>query len=291
MKNNNNNDKIIIGDDMKKPGTIIISFILCIVLFITEILFMTLFNISHGIKKEEITNIIEQVDIKEELKEIAEYQELKKEINNELLDELVSSQEVENYVKENIKAIYLNAVYNENMNYINSIELKEQINNKIDILIDLNQLTPEQKEKIINILDEITKSIDEQIENTNSENEIIKLIKVIINKKTTNYALIGVIIISLLIIIINQSKTGYIWVGLPTIITGVLFLILALGIEGKIPETGIDVEIKNFIINYLPSLLKTIKKSSIIMTIIGFIGCTLYTILNYQERSAQDGEI
>jgi len=276
---------------MKKPGTIIISFILCIVLFITEILFMTLFNISHGIKKEEITNIIEQVDIKEELKEIAEYQELKKEINNELLDELVSSQEVENYVKENIKAIYLNAVYNENMNYINSIELKEQINNKIDILIDLNQLTPEQKEKIINILDEITKSIDEQIENTNSENEIIKLIKVIINKKTTNYALIGVIIISLLIIIINQSKTGYIWVGLPTIITGVLFLILALGIEGKIPETGIDVEIKNFIINYLPSLLKTIKKSSIIMTIIGFIGCTLYTILNYQERSAQDGEI
>lgn len=275
---------------MKNPTITIISFILCIILFVTEILFMTLFNISHGITKTEITNIIEQADIKEELKEIEEYQELKKEINSELLDELVASQEVENYVKGNIKALYLNTIYNENMNYISSIELKEQLNNKIDILIDLNQVTPEQKDKIINVLDEMTTTIDEQIEITN-ENTFIYFIKTLVNKKISNYILIGIALISLLIMIINKSKAGYLWVGLPTIITGVLFLILVLGIEGKIPETGIDVEIKNFIIKYLPELLKTLKKSSIIMTTIGFIGCALYTILNYQERSAQDGKI
>lgn len=276
---------------MKKSGTIIISFILCIILFVAEILFMTLFNISHGIKKTDIITTIEQANIKNELNDIDSYKQLKKEINNELLDELVSSQEVENYVKENIKALYLNALYNENIDYVSSIELKEQLNNKIDILIDLNQIEPEQKEKIISVLDEITQKIDEQIESVDNETEILQIIRPLFNEKTANYILIGVIIIALLIIIINQSKRGYIWVGLPTIITGVLFLILVLGIEGKIPETGIDVEIKNFMINYLPNLLKTMKKSSIIMTTIGFIGCALYTILNYQERSAQDGEI
>ena len=45
------------------------------------------------------------------------------------------------------------------------------------------------------------------------------------------------------------------------------------------------------LIEEFPNLLKTMEKSSIIMTTIGFIGCALYTILNYQERSAQDGEI
>lgn len=273
---------------MKKPGTIIISFLLCIILFITEIIFMTLFNISHGITKEEIINIIEQFDIKEELNDSQKYQELKQEINNDLLNELVISEEVDNYVKGNAKALYLNTIYNENIEYINSIELKEQLNNKIDILIDLNQLDIEQKEKIISLLDEITNEIDEQIENINNDNIGIDIIRKLMDKKTANYALIVSIIISGLIILINKSKRGYIWVGLPTIITGVLFLILVLSIEGKIPETSIDIEIKTGIIKYLPGLLKTLKKSSIIMTSIGFIGCALYTILNYQERSAQD---
>ena len=177
------------------------------------------------------------------------------------------------------------------MEYISSIELKEQVNNKIEILTEQNEITEEQKEKIMTIIDELTSTIDNQIENINNENEVLQIIRIIFSKKTTNYILIAVAIIALLIFTVNKSKSGYLWTGLPTIITGVLFLILALSIEGKLPETSIDIEIKNFIIKCLPSLIKTLKKLSIIMTSIGFIECALYTILNYQERSAQDGKI
>ncbi len=276
---------------MNNTGKIIVSFILCIFLFIAEILFMTLFNISHGITKTDIINIIEQIDIKNELDEIESYKELKKEINGEILNELVGSQEVENYIKENAKSLYLNTIYNENMKYVSSIELKEQLNNKVDTLIEMNEITPEQKEKINNVLDEITQEIDEQIENVNNENEALQIIRGLISKKTSNYILVGVVLIALLIIAVNRSKAGYFWVGLPTIITGVLFLILALGLEGKIPETAIDIDLKIFVTKYIPSMIKILKKSSIVMTSLGFLGCTLYTILNYQERSAQDGEI
>lgn len=276
---------------MKNPAIVIISIMLSIFLFITEMLFMTSYNISHGITQQNVINIIEQVNIKNELNGIDAYKNLKQEINREILDQIFTSQEVENYIKENAKAVYINILYKENMEYISSIELKEQVNNKIEILTEQNEITEEQKEKIMTIIDELTSTIDNQIENINNENEVLQIIRIIFSKKTTNYILIAVAIIALLIFTVNKSKSGYLWTGLPTIITGVLFLILALSIEGKLPETSIDIEIKNFIIKYLPSLIKTLKKSSIIMTSIGFIECALYTILNYQERSAQDGKI
>lgn len=276
---------------MKNPAIVIISIMLSIFLFITEMLFMTSYNISHGITQQNVINIIEQINIKNELNGIDAYKNLKQEINREILDQIFTSQEVENYIKENAKAVYINILYKENMEYISSIELKEQVNNKIEILTEQNEITEEQKEKIMTIIDELTSTIDNQIENINNENEVLQIIRIIFSKKTTNYILIAVAIIALLIFTVNKSKSGYLWTGLPTIITGVLFLILALSIEGKLPETSIDIEIKNFIIKYLPSLIKTLKKSSIIMTSIGFIECALYTILNYQERSAQDGKI
>lgn len=276
---------------MKNPAIVIISIMLSIFLFITEMLFMTSYNISHGITQQNVINIIEQVNIKNELNGIDAYKNLKQEINREILDQIFTSQEVENYIKENAKAIYINILYKENMEYISSIELKEQVNNKIEILTEQNEITEEQKEKIMTIIDELTSTIDNQIENINNENEVLQIIRIIFSKKTTNYILIAVAIIALLIFTVNKSKSGYLWTGLPTIITGVLFLILALSIEGKLPETSIDIEIKNFIIKCLPSLIKTLKKLSIIMTSIGFIECALYTILNYQERSAQDGKI
>ena len=276
---------------MKNPAIVIISIMLSIFLFITEMLFMTSYNISNGITQQNVINIIEQVNIKNELNGIDAYKNLKQEINREILDQIFTSQEVENYIKENAKAIYINILYKENMEYISSIELKEQVNNKIEILTEQNEITEEQKEKIMTIIDELTSTIDNQIENINNENEVLQIIRIIFSKKTTNYILIAVAIIALLIFTVNKSKSGYLWTGLPTIITGVLFLILALSIEGKLPETSIDIEIKNFIIKCLPSLIKTLKKLSIIMTSIGFIECALYTILNYQERSAQDGKI
>ena len=276
---------------MKNPGIVIISIMLSIFLFITEMLFMTSYNISHGITKQNVISIIDQINIKKEIKKLDSYKKINQEINEEILDQIILSQELENYIKENEKSIYTNIMYKENMNYINSTELKEQLNNKIELLIEQNEITEEQKDKLLNLIEELTETIDEQIENINNNNEALTIIRVIFSKKTTKYISIAVLVIALLIFTVNKSASGYLWTGLPTIITGVLFLILVLAIEGKLPETSIDIEIKNFIIKYLPSLIKTIKTSSIIMLSVGFIECALYTILNYQERSAQDGKI
>lgn len=275
---------------MKNIGITIISFILCIILFISEMLFMTLLSIKKGITKEEIINIIEQVNIKQEIEEIETYKELQQKIDKEILDQLITSQEVEQYIKGNAKAIYLNTIYGEELEYVNSAELKNQLNNKADILIENQKITIEQKTQIINTLNEITKNIDEQIENVKQQKEQIQILKTFIYK-TTNYALICALGISIALIIINKSKIGYLYAGMPTIITGVLFLILVLGLEGRMSEISLDIETQNFIIKYLPHLLKTIKKTSIIMTFLGLIECTLYKILNYQERSVQNGEI
>ena len=252
---------------------------------------MTSYNISHGITKQNVISIIDQINIKKEIKKLDSYKKINQEINEEILDQIILSQELENYIKENEKSIYTNIMYKENMNYINSTELKEQLNNKIELLIEQNEITEEQKDKLLNLIEELTETIDEQIENINNNNEALTIIRVIFSKKTTKYISIAVLVIALLIFTVNKSASGYLWTGLPTIITGVLFLILVLAIEGKLPETSIDLEIKNFIIKYLPSLIKTIKTSSIIMLLVGFIECALYTILNYQERSAQDGKI
>ena len=272
-----------------KKIIMIISFMLCILLFITEILFMTFFNISHGITREEIINIIETIDIKEELNELDTYKQVQEEIKPEILEQLVLSQEVEQYIKQNAEAIYINTIYNENNSYISSVELKKQIDNKINILIEEQQITPEQRDQIIKIIEEITSNIDEQIENINNKNEILKIISVILNSKTANYILIGIISIALIIFWINKSKEGYIWTGIPTLVTGILFLILVLEIEGKLPNISIDIETRNTLKKYLPSMINALKKSSIIMTLIGTVECSLYAILKIQERSELDG--
>ena len=86
--------------------------------------------------------------------------------------------------------------------------------------------------------------------------------------------------------LINRSKDAYMFIGLTTLIVGVIFFILWLSLSKTIVTTGIDEDIIRYASTYLPTLLKTLKKSSIIMSILGALGCTTYTIMNYQEVQA-----
>ena len=119
----------------------------------------------------------------------------------------------------------------------------------------------------------------------------LNIIQKFMSNKTTTYLLLITVFISLGIILINKSKTGFLFTGLPTIIVGVIFLILELSLAGKINATGIDERIIYVVNTHLPNILKTLKKSSIIMFSIGFIECALYTILNYQETGSENAEI
>lgn len=268
----------------------VISFILCIILFVSETLLLVQYNVSKGIRREDVIKIIDNLNIEDEIQELENYDKLEEKLNREVLNEIINSDELNRYVKENAKSIYLKTIYGEKVNYISNEELKLYINNKVEQLEELNEITETDKIEILNIVDEITKEVENGIEET-SKIENMNIIAKFMSNKTTTYILLITIFISATIILINKSKTGLIFAGLPTIITGVLFLILELTLTRKINSTGIDRRVIYAVNNYLPNMIKTLKKSSIIMTSIGFIECALYTILNYQEVGNKDGEI
>lgn len=261
----------------------LLSFILAIILLISEIFLMIQFNISRGIKKEDINKIIDNINIENEIIETDEYKKLEEQINIEILQEIIESQELNNYIKQNLKALSSNILYNENNTYISSDELTQFVNNVILEKQELFGIHEEEIEIINKELDNITKEIEQNIEEVELYKNEIKIISKFLENKTTTYMIAFTLIITAIIILINQSKDKYIFVGMPTLIVGVIFLILWLSLSQKINTTGIDKKIIIYANKYLPNLLKTLKQSSIIITIIGTIGCTLYTILHYQE--------
>lgn len=268
----------------------VISFILCAILFVSEILLLVQYNLNKGIKKQDVLKIIDNVNLEDEIKKLDNYDKLQKKINEQVLNEIINSEELNRFVKENAKSIYLKVIYGENVNYISNEQLKKYTSNKVDELQKTNEITEMDKIEILNITDDIIKDIETSIEEiSNIDN--MDIIKKIISNKTTKYLILITVLLSFGIILINKSKTGLLFTGLPTIITGVLFLILELSITQKINATGIDRRIIYCVNTYLPDLIKTLKNSSILMTIIGFLECALYTILNYQEVGNNNGKI
>lgn len=269
----------------------VISFFLCLILFISEIILLIQFNLSKGIKRQDVTKIIDNINIEDEIKELDRYDELEQSLDPEILKEIVNSEELNLYVKENAKGIYLKLIYGENTYYASNQELKEYINNKIESLQELNKITETEKDNLLSIIDEITTEVENNIEEISNMDNNLNIIQKFMSNKTTTYLLLITVFISLGIILINKSKTGFLFTGLPTIIVGVIFLILELSLAGKINATGIDERIIYVVNTHLPNILKTLKKSSIIMSSIGFIECALYTILNYQETGSENAEI
>ena len=257
-----------------------LSFILSIVLFVLEVLLLVQFNVSRGITKNEINNIIDDVSIENEIIDSDIYKELEDQIDYDLLQEIVESDELDSYLKGNAKAIYNNILYNENNSYISSDGFKEYVHNLIEHKEDISSDDIDVIESKIN---ELTKEIDLQIENIETYRSDIVLISSFMLEKTTIYLALFSILVAFIIIVINRSKDGYMFVGLTTIIVGVIFFVLWLSLSRTINTTGIDREVIHYVNLYLPTLLKTLKKSSIIMFVIGALGCTTYTILHYQE--------
>ena len=266
------------------------SFILSIALFISEIVLMVQFNISRGITKNDINKIIDNINIENEIIDTRDYKELEEQINLEILGQIIESEELNNYIKENAKALYSNILYNENNAYISSEELKQFVNNVILEQQELIGITDEEIELINKKLDDFTKEIDHGIEEVETLKNNTKIISIFMSNKTTTYILVINILIAAAIILINRSKDGYIFAGITTLIVGAIFFILWLALSKTIITTGIDEEIIKYVSEYLPTFLNTLKRSSILMMIIGAIGCITYTVLHYQEVQS-NGEI
>lgn len=271
----------------QKIITSTMSFILCIALFILEIAYLILFNVSRGINKNGITKLIDNIDIKEELKRVEAYNDLN--VDNKVLEDIFNSKEVEEYVKENIKAFYLNICYNENRPYIESDKLREYVNTKIEKQQEEYGITEENLENILNITDEIIEKVETELNEKNISKEETKIVREILSKKPSDYILIGIIIVSIIILSINKSYEGLIWLALPTLISGGLFFLLALSVDGTINTVDIDINIYEFINSYFKTLLKTIKVSSITFLFTGMIESISYVILKFRKSGENNG--
>ena len=259
----------------------IINFTLSIALFTISILFLIQLNIRIGINKKEITKLIDNFNIKEEITKMNSYEKLEYE-DQMLLNEIISSKEFSEYIKENVKAMYLNIFYAENVEYIDSNKLKTFVNNIIE---------EQEEDNISNVINEIVEDIDNSVKEVKELKDDTKLIRDIFSKKTSTILLIGIIVISLIIILIN-SYDGLIWIGITKIISGSLFLLPILSINGTINITNVDATTYEFIYRYLVTLLKTIKISCSIFITVGIVEIIIYVIHKYKgEENARDRSI
>ena len=113
----------------KSIGNLIINFVLAFFLFLVEIILVLQINLSRGIKQEEVIELIDNIDIQTEIKKLDSYKKIKADENT--LNKIFNSQEMNIYIKENIKAIYKNICYNEHLNYIEDSKIEEFVNEQI----------------------------------------------------------------------------------------------------------------------------------------------------------------
>lgn len=275
---------------MKNTVTIIISFFICIALFVTEMIYLTLYNVNNVATKKNIIELIDNINVKKELIKTDKYNE----VTNEVFDEIFDTEEIEIYIKENMKAIYLNTLYNENKEYVSSDNVKNKINDKLEVLVTENKITELQKEDIIKSTNDIIKEIDNNIEEANNNDLGKKIMQIIISKKTTHYILMGVIVLSSLIYLVNRDEKTLIWTGIPTLTSGLLFVLLALSLLGKIDaiDMNINIDINGTLNPFFDKITNSLKTSGLVMSFIGTIELIGYTILKYKKiESDENGKI
>ncbi len=275
---------------MKNTVTIIISFFICIALFVTEMIYLTLYNVNNIATKKNIIELIDNINVKKELIKTDKYNE----VTNEVFDEIFDTEEIEIYIKENMKAIYLNTLYNENKEYVSSDNVKNKINDKLEVLVTENKITELQKEDIMKSTNDIIKEIDNNIEEANNNDLGKRIMQIIISKKTTHYILMGVIVLSSLIYLVNRDEKTLIWTGIPTLTSGLLFVLLALSLLGKIDaiDMNINIDINGTLNPFFDKITNSLKTSGLVMSFIGTIELIGYTILKYKKiESDENGKI
>lgn len=273
----------------KNPMIIVISIILSFTLFFIEIFYLTFFNINKGLKKEEVLNYINNIDIKEILRTTEFHDEIQKEINldKETIDKIMSSPQIETYIKDNTKQLYLALFYKEEIPNITSNDIINLVNNNIDDIVGQSniEITEQQKQEILKLTQTLASNIEESMINIDKVKIEFNNYRKIISSTIPNILLASIIITSIIIILINKNCYDYLlWIGLPTLISGILFLILALSLNGTLNFIQIDNSIYVTINKWFSSVIKNLINSTIFTIIIGLIPTITHVILRLKKQ-------
>jgi len=273
----------------KNPLITVINMILCFMLFFIEIFYLTFFTINKGIKKEEVLNYINNIDIKEILTTTKIHDEIQKEINldKETIDKIMSSPQIETYIKDNTKQLYLALFYKEEIPNITSNDIINLVNNNIDDIVGESNLeiTEEKKQEIIELAKKLSHDIEANMTNIDEIKIEFNNYRKIISTTIPNILVVLIMITSTIIIIINRNSHDYLlWLGLPTLISGILFLIFALSLNGTLNFVQIDNSIYITINKWFSSIIKNLINTSAFTIIIGLISTIMYIILKLKKQ-------
>lgn len=269
----------------KKIVISVISFVLCVALFFVEMIYLMLFSVRKGITKEDVINIIDDISITQILDDYDIYNDLMLYDNN-LVSEIIYSDEMSDYIKGNIKAAYSNIFYGESNAYISSNDLLDFVNNKVES-IDLGDYN---SSGLLVIINKLVDEFDGDLQVVQESDSFLMIVNDFFSAKTINFLLGMIIVISLIIIFINMSCDSFIWIGLPTMMSGILFLILTLSLSGMIDTIEVDINVFYYVNTFLGNLISKMKFMSILFTIIGSCFSILYFGIKKGYVGVNDGK-
>lgn len=266
---------------------LVINIILCTMLFTAEIIYLVIFNINNGIKKEEILNYINNIEAKELLKVTNINDKMENEIDKEIIGKIIETPQIKSYITTTIKNIYLGLLYNESLPDITSNEIIDLVNNSIDNNIEITDI---EKQKILELTKEISLDIESNVKEIKNNKTSIISFKKLIEKTIPIILIISLIMLIMIITVINKNYESLLFIGLPTLIAGIIFLLLALSLTGTIKTIEISESTQVLLNKSFPSIIKTLKYTSIIACLIGLIEIIIYKIKKYQRRCTLNGK-
>ena len=212
-------------------------------------------------------------------------------LDEEVLEEIVTKEKNQKDTK-----IIINNIYNGMNEKIDTEEIKNNLNGKINNSID-GKISSSQQKSIDTFVDTICKEYEKTISHTNYEKKINSIInkanKYIDIAKKALLITIGVSVILLILLTINRIYRITARIGTAFIIDGLIFIIAEKYIKSKIKIDTIMVlnqGISDVLQSILTEILSNILKTGSIMLGIGILLTIIYGIIKSIRKAKREKE-
>ena len=212
-------------------------------------------------------------------------------LDEEVLEEIVTKEKIQKDTK-----IIINNIYNGMNEKIDTEEIKNNLNGKINNSID-GKISSSQQKSIDTFVDTICKEYEKTISHTNYEKKINSIInkanKYIDIAKKALLITIGVSVILLILLTIKRIYRITARIGTAFIIDGLIFIIAEKYIKSKIKIDTIMIlnqGISDVLQSILTEILSNILKTGSIMLGIGILLTIIYGIIKSIRKAKREKE-
>lgn len=212
-------------------------------------------------------------------------------LDEEVLEEIVTKEKIQKDTK-----IIINNIYNGMNEKIDTEEIKNNLNGKINNSID-GKISSSQQKSIDTFVDTICKEYEKTISHTNYEKKINSIInkanKYIDIAKKALLITIGVSVILLILLTIKRIYRITARIGTAFIIDGLIFIIAEKYIKSKIKIDTImllNQGISDVLQSILTEILSNILKTGSIMLGIGILLTIIYGIIKSIRKAKREKE-